>query len=77
MLSYIIPIAVVALLFVIYGILNVDDGSGEKKGSGCDACGEKDSCGGQGHDDHPHFEIHKPDMNPAEGLFDRKKDRDE
>jgi len=75
MLSYIIPIVVVAVLFIIYGILNVDDGSDDDKGEGCDACGAKESCSGSKHDDHAHFEIHKPDMNPAEGLFDRKKDR--
>jgi len=75
MMAYIIPVLVVTLLFIIYGILNVDDGdsSTDEKNSGCEHCGEKESCASSGHDDFVHFEIHKPNMNPAEGLFGKKK----
>ena len=78
MLSYIIPVIAVTVMFIIYGILNVEDdapSSSGKGSSGCERCGEKDSCASSGHDDFVHFEIHKPDMNPAEGLFGRRKKR--
>lgn len=74
MMTYIIPVIVITVLFIIYGILNVEDGespSGERP-SGCEHCGEKDSCPSSGHDDFIHFEIHKPNMNPARGLFGKK-----
>ena len=77
MLAYIIPVLVITLLIIIYGVLNVEDGNDSPvdKPSGCDHCAEKDSCQSQGHDDFVHFEIHKPDMNPAEVLFGKKKDK--
>ena len=78
MLTYIIPVLIITLLIIIYGVLNVekDDKSSEEKNPGCGGCSEKDSCGAGGHDSHVHFEIHKPDMNPAEGLFGKKSRKD-
>ncbi len=77
MLTYIIPVLIITLLIIIYGILNVekDEESSADKNPGCGSCSEKDSCVSSGHDNHVHFEIHKPDMNPAEGLFRKKKDK--
>ena len=75
MWEYIIPVFVITLLIIIYGVLNVEDGdSSSTKPSGCEHCGEKDSCGSSGHDDFVHFEIHKPEMKPAEGLFGKKRE---
>lgn len=78
MWAYIIPVLIVTVFFIVYGLLNVDndEGSGEAGPSGCEHCGSKDSCQSKGHDDFVHFEIHKPDMNPAEGLFGKKKPRE-
>ena len=78
MLTYIIPVLIITVLIIIYGVLNVEDSDASPvdKPSGCDHCGAKDSCQSQGHDDFVHFEIHKPDMNPAEGLFGKKSRKD-
>ena len=76
MLSYIIPVVVVTVLFILYGILNVEeDASSEKKPGGCEHCGEKESCGSGGHDDFVHFSIHKPEMNPSREIFGRKPEK--
>ena len=78
MLTYIIPILILTLVVIVYGLLNVekdDSGPGEEN-PGCDHCGEKDSCGAGSHDSHAHFAIHKPEMTPADGLFKKKESRD-
>ena len=49
MLTYIIPVVVVTVLFILYGILNVEeDVSSEEKPGGCEHCAEKNSCGSGG-----------------------------
>ena len=75
MLAYIIPVVIITLLIIVYGVLNTEDedSSSSEKNSGCEHCGEKDSCPSKGHDDFVHFTIHKPEMNPADGLFGKKK----
>lgn len=77
MLAYLIPVVIVTLLFVLYGILNVEDGeSSPGQSSGCEGCSQKDSCSSGGYDDFVHFAIHKPEMKPSPEIFSKKKDRD-
>ncbi|MFH1964582.1 MAG: hypothetical protein ABIJ42_03480 [Acidobacteriota bacterium] len=78
MLTYIIPVLIITLVIIVYGLLNVekDDSGPEEENPGCDHCGEKDSCGANSHDSHAHFAIHKPDMTPADGLFKKKESGD-
>jgi len=68
MWSYIIPILAVTLIVIVYGLFNLEDDDGSPKEEGgpdCGQCAQKDACGGEGHDGHIHFEIHKPYINPV------------